>query len=351
MAIFVDFTHVHRPVTGLERIALDLFSSRALEPLQVTHITASSIIGMASQQWVSLPWRALKRPGSIVLCPGFPPSIALQMACRGIIPYIHDLFAIEQPQILDRAALYYSRPSLARLLRRQNIFLVNSEKTRSELLAKLQRPARVELYRSIIQNIFQLQPRAPEPLQSTIRFVALGTIEPRKNYNYAADIIEALNARGCEAELRIIGQPGWGPDRRQLTRRNHVEPCGYLSKAEVRRIVLDSDVLISTSLDEGLGLPLLELQYAGLLTVAVDIPIFREVLKGHSLYIPQAEAGVSAGIILHYLKSENWRAAGRVQALRILDHYNCAASRDRETAIELIREVERTAIEAAMRPS
>lgn len=344
MAIFVDFTHVHRRVTGLERIALELFSSRALEPLKVTHVAARSVSGMVSQQWIGLPWLALNRPGSVILCPGFPPSISLQMACRGVIPYIHDLFTIKKPEILNRAALYYCQPSFCHMLRNQKVFLVNSEKTCLDLVAQLQRPARIEMYRPTIRNIFDLRLQVPILEQSTIRFVALGTVEPRKNYHYAADIIEALNARGCNAKLRIIGQIGWERDRHALARRKHVELCGYLTNSEVRDVVLNSDILISTSLDEGLGLPLLEFQYAGLLTIAVDIPVFREIMQDNCLYIPIAEARVSADIILHYLKSEDWRTAGRTQALRILDHYNRSAGRDRERVVALIQEMERSRI-------
>jgi len=350
MTIFVDFTHMYRAVTGLERISTELFSNQALDPLKVTHIRASSLKGLVSKQWIGMPLSALSRPGSVMLCPGFPPSIALQMVCPRIIPYVHDLFAIEQPQYLHPAALFYSRPSLAHTLRRQDVFLVNSEKTRSELVARLQRSARIELYRPTIRNIFDLQPRAPDPHRPTIHFVAVGTVDPRKNYHYAADIIEALNERGRKAKLRIIGQPG-GHEYRTLAGRNHVELCGYLNDTEVREAVLACDVLISTSLDEGLGLPLVELQYAGLLTVAVDIPIFREVLQGNSLYIPRARAGVAADMILQHLKSQDWRAAGRIQALRILEHYNGAASRDRETVIALIQDAEGSGIEAAKRTS
>ncbi|WP_036256682.1 glycosyltransferase, partial [Methylocapsa acidiphila] len=341
MTVFVDFTHLHRPITGLERIALELFSRSALAPLETIHVTAASIAGMASKQWLGLPWTALTNPGSVVLCPGFPPSIALQMACRRVIPYVHDLFAIERPQILDRAALFYTRPSLARLLRKQEVFLANSEKTRAELMTRAQKPARVELYRPRIRNIFDLHPGPSPPPRPILRFVALGTVEPRKNYLYAADVIEALNARGQPAELLIIGQAGWGRDRQALSGRRQVKLCGYLTDSEIRQAVQESDALISTALDEGLGLPLLELQYAGLPTVAVDIPIFRETLRRWAVYVPPDDACAAADAILQNFGSDGWRAAGRIAANRILEAYNRAADQDRETVIALIQDLER----------
>ncbi|WOJ88127.1 glycosyltransferase [Methylocapsa polymorpha] len=348
MAVFVDYTHVHRQATGLERISLELFSSAALDPIKASHITAASAAGLVLQQWIGMPWSALKRPGSVILCPGFPPSIALQSIGQTIIPYVHDLFVVDNPEILHRGAYYYCRPSFLHMLRKQSLFLVNSEKTRADLLGRLERPARAELYRPRIQNIFDLRPKAPDlPSDAPIRFVALGTVEPRKNYRYAADIIDALNARGCNAKLRIIGRPGWGPDYPALLGRNHIELLGYLAEAKVRDVVSESDILISTSLDEGLGLPLLELQYAGLLTVAADIAIFREIMEGDCLYVPRADASGAADIILQRLKSGDWRATGVDRALRILDRHNRRAARDRETVVSLIQEAERTALAAA----
>lgn len=350
MAVFVDFTHVHRQVTGLERISLELFSSAALDPVKAIHVTAASASGLVSQQWVRMPWSALTRPGSVILCPGFPPSIALQSVCRTIIPYVHDLFMADNPDILHRGTYYYCRPSFLHMLRKQFLFLVNSEKTRADLLNKVQGPARVELYRPTIRDIFHLTPkRLNLSSGAPIRFVALGTVEPRKNYLYAADIIEALNARGCNAKLRIIGQPGWGPDYSALSRRNHIELLGYLTEADVCDVVSESDIVISTALDEGLGLPLLELQHAGLLTVAVDISIFREIMEGDCLYLPRADAAGAADVILQRLKSGDWRASGEDQARRILDRHNRRAARDRETVISLIQGAERMALAASGR--
>src|SRR5262245_46610590 len=123
MPFIVDSTHMHRRTTGLERISHQLFSREALAPLKVTPVTAASLPGLVSRQWLGLPLAVLKRPGSVVLCPGFPPSIALQSVCRTIIPYVHDLLPARLPQLLHRGAYYYYRPSFLRMLRDQRLFL------------------------------------------------------------------------------------------------------------------------------------------------------------------------------------------------------------------------------------
>jgi glycosyltransferase involved in cell wall biosynthesis len=346
-SIFVDFTHVHhRPITGLERIALELFSSDALKPLTITHIMASTRQDMVARQWLGLPWLALRHQCSIVLCPGFPPSVALQAVARGrIIPYVHDLFLIQQTSALNRRAYWYLRPSFVCMLRHQKTFLANSAKTRDELARHVATDARIKLYRPRVRDVFTLSsyPARCAPADVLV-LVALGTVEPRKNYLYAAEIVDALFARGQAAQLRIIGRQGWGGDWEILSRHPHVELLGHLPDAEVRAVVASADLVLCTSRDEGLGLPLLELQYAGLPTVAVDLPIFREILGDRDgLFIPQGDARAAAELIVSTYWVGDWFARGQQHARRILERYNAAAERDRSDVIALIQEAQHSA--------
>ena len=50
MRVYVDHTHVWRAVTGLERIALQLFSPQALAPLDVITVGAHNLSGMLLKQ-------------------------------------------------------------------------------------------------------------------------------------------------------------------------------------------------------------------------------------------------------------------------------------------------------------
>ena len=59
----------------------------------------------------------------------------------------------------------------------------------------------------------------------------------------------------------------------------------------MKRVLEAADVYLCTSHDEGLGLPLLEAQFAGLPIVAPDKPVFREVLAGSGTFIDPGTAG------------------------------------------------------------
>ena len=110
--IFVDHTHLGRTVTGLERITLELFSPTSLAPLALRPITASGTLGLILAQQIGVPLRLLAAPGSLLLAPGFPPSIPVtRIFGARILPYVHDCFLLTRPQDLSRKAALYMAPA------------------------------------------------------------------------------------------------------------------------------------------------------------------------------------------------------------------------------------------------
>ena len=209
------------------------------------------------------------------------------------MPYIHDLFLITRPGDLNaRAKLYMAKP-FALAVRRYPRFLVNSLDTARKLRAFCRSDAKILTYRPRVRNVFGVNPAdraSPPETNRHIRLISLGTVEPRKNYPYAARIIRELRSNGfAEATLEIVGRTGWGDDRRQLEGEPGVILTGYLSSEEVRHKLQQADALLCTSHEEGLGLPLLEAQYAGLPIIAPDDAVFREVLAESGVFIDRLD--------------------------------------------------------------
>ena len=97
--------------------------------------------------------------------------------------------------------------------------------------------------------------------------ISVITMYPGAN---AADIVAALRtAHGWDARLHVVGRAGWGGEAERLKDRPGVVLHGYCEPETVRGLLADAHVFLSTSHDEGLGLPLLEAQYAGLPVVAL----------------------------------------------------------------------------------
>ena len=255
-----------------------------------------------------------------------------------MIPYIHDVFLLTRRGDLNaRAKLYMAWP-FALALRRLPRFMVNSLETATKLGRYCRDDAEIMIYRPWVPNTFALRAtgraaRSRRP--SSLRLVALGTVEPRKNLIAAARIVVALRQRGFpEATLEVIGRRGWGEDWAALERMPGVLLRGYLTEQQASPALESADALISTSHEEGLGLPLLEAQYAGLPVIAPDRPVFREVLDGSGFYIDPAKPRAAADSIAGMVATEGWRAAFVERDAKNIGRWNDLAAADRRRVIE-----------------
>src|SRR5262249_18074809 len=151
---------------------------------------------MVMKQSIGLPLR-LAAPSSILLCPGFPPSPLLRPFASRVLPYIHDVFLLSRPADLSRRARLYMAAPFRLAARTYPRFLVNSHDTRRNLAEHCRPDAAISLYRPPARNVFGLNDAGRgERLGRALRLVALGTVEPRKNFLAAAAIVTALRARG-----------------------------------------------------------------------------------------------------------------------------------------------------------
>jgi glycosyltransferase involved in cell wall biosynthesis len=338
MKVYADHTHLgRRHITGLERITTELFSQHALAPIELTPVTARGTADMMMTQAFRLPLR-LSNPSTVLLCPGFPPSPLLLPYASRVIPYIHDLFLLTRPGDLNmRAKLYMAKPfSIA--VRRYPRFLVNSLNTARKLADVCRSDAEIIVYRPKVRNVFNVSPSPSDGLRrTTLRLLSIGTVEPRKNYRYAARIVAELRKAGfSEATLEIIGRSGWGDDWRHLERHQGVILGGYRSADEVRRSLLGADALLCTSHEEGLGLPLLEAQYAGLPIIAPDDAVFREVLGDSGVFIDRTNAVAAAATIASTLRQDGRTDRFRELNARNLTRWNALAEDDRLRVSQLL---------------
>lgn len=341
MTIYVDHTHLGRHVTGLERITLELFSPEALAPLEVTPVTARGTGRMVATQTFGLPLRMAKS-SSVLLCPGFPPSPLLRPFAARVIPYIHDVFLLSRRSDLSRRARLYMAEPFRIAVRNYPRFFVNSVDTKRKLAAYCRPDAEIVLYRPPVRNVFNLSSakRADRTKNLALRLVALGTVEPRKNFVAAAKVLTALRDRGLDgATLEIVGRQGWGNDWNMLETCPGVILHGYQPVERVNQILRDADAFICTSHEEGLGLPLLEAQYAGLPVIAPDGAIFREVLGQSGIFIDPTNIALSARSIAEALSTPDWRALYIAYGTENLVRWNTLATSDREAVINLVAQI------------
>jgi glycosyltransferase involved in cell wall biosynthesis len=337
--ILVDHSRLGTTITGIERITLELFSGEALAPLELEPVTGGSTLRMMLAQQIGLPARLIADRKAVVLCPAFPPSIPLTlMGGRRVVPYIHDCFLITRPQDLNWRARAYMVPAFRKAVSSLPWFLVNSETTASELRRFCRPDAEISLYRPRVRDVFGVAGLANQrTLQpgGRLDLLALGTVEPRKNLVAAADIVACLrDAHGFDARLHVIGRIGWGGEDKRLAGRPGVEMHGYLDIDGVRAGLAGAHALISTSFDEGLGLPLLEAQHAGLPIIAPEGPVFTEALAGSGLHIDPAKPAEAAAAIAAFLTAPDAFTRGAAASRANVERWNTAADADRSALVE-----------------
>ena len=332
--LLIDHTHMGRNATGIERITRELFSPAALSPLEADYSLApAGRVGMVMAQNVMWPLRALRCPNDVFVFPGFPPSpyFSITRSDRTVL-YVHDVFLLTRHQDLNSAARLYFAPLFALAVRSLSYFLVNSDCTGSRLRQFCKPGATIISYRPSVRNVFGAKvgnraDRSPKP--SSLQVVAIGTIEPRKNFRAAAEICTAIAGRlRVPVHLNIIGRVGWGTDAAWLSQQRNVTLHGPLCDNDVRPIIEASDFLISTSHDEGLCLPLLEVQHAGLPVIAPDQPIFREVLGKSGILVDPYNPVEAADAVAAAYDEGDWRANRARMAIANVARWNELARRD-----------------------
>lgn len=134
-----------------------------------------------------------------------------------------------------------------------------------------------------------LAPPAPSPITPTRPyFIALGTIEPRKNLKLLFDLWPKLPQPA--PQLVVIGGRGWAgaalfAQMAQLQATGAVLHGENLPDGAVVTLMQGARALLFPSLAEGFGLPPIEAAGLGTTVVASDLPVLREVCGDFPVYL------------------------------------------------------------------
>jgi glycosyltransferase involved in cell wall biosynthesis len=199
---------------------------------------------------------------------------------------VYDLGFVRSPELVEDDALDYP-VLLQRAIRRGAWIHTTSDFVRDEVIATF--PVAPE-------RVVRVYPGVPETrrgdavrgraLAGAERYVlAIGTIEPRKNFPMLVRAFDAVAADDPELVLVIAGAPGWGAEELDAARtaaahRARVHTAGYVSAADRRDLLAGATVLAYPSRYEGFGFPPLEAMAAGVPVVATRAGAIPEVVGG-----------------------------------------------------------------------
>ncbi|MEY4983168.1 MAG: hypothetical protein RIR62_1434 [Pseudomonadota bacterium] len=125
-------------------------------------------------------------------------------------------------------------------------------------------------------------------------FVALGTIEPRKNHALLLDVWAGLaQGGGAIPHLFILGNRGWADPA--LLARLDARPAGItvlhgLPDGAVAALLAGARALLFPTRAEGYGLPPLEAAALGTPVVCSNLPVLREVLSEYPVYLDPSDS-------------------------------------------------------------
>lgn len=215
------------------------------------------------------------------------PIARLRRKGAAFVPLVHDLIPATHPE--------YARPGVAmQHLRRLSTVaqladgvLVNSTATQDALMPHLGGQDQTAPIRVAPLGL-DLPAIARAPVPAIPYFVAIGTIEPRKNHLLLLHLWRDFAQKFGPAAPRLvlIGRRGWENENildlleRCTLLRGLVEERGELPDAEVGRLLGGARALLFPTFAEGYGLPLAEALACGVPAICSDLPALREV-GGH----------------------------------------------------------------------
>ncbi len=200
---------------------------------------------------------------------------------------IHDIFPLTNPEwfkffsrVYFRLALWSQKKSF--MLFDSNSSYIEFRKYFGELNSKKYSVMFCEIRNFSLSDFCGdcLACKSRESISQSIFALAVGTIEPRKNYNHLLDLWERVNEnKNSEIPLYIVGSKGW--KSRVLMRRFKETPnVIWLEKvcdSSLGWLYSKAQLFVSASLAEGFNLPVKEALAFGTPAVISDIPVHLEL--------------------------------------------------------------------------
>lgn len=329
VAALLDLPHAHHftLLAGIagkraawESAAASFRERAALRPLPLT------------DDWMARLWQRLRLPLPAEWLTGpvdcfYSPDFVLpplRRATRALLT-VHDLSFLRHPETFTPALRAYLELAVPRSVRRADHILADSYATRADLIALLDvAPERVTTLHCGVSPRFTPQAEPGERERLGARYgvgarpyiLAVGTVQPRKNYVHLMQACDAL-AAGRDLDLVIAGGNGWlaEPILEAAAQRTYVRLTGFFADADLPALYRQAALLAFPSVYEGFGLPPLEAMACGTPVVASTASSVPEAVGDAGLQVDPLDLPAWTAALARALDDADLRAHLRAAGL------------------------------------
>lgn len=239
--------------------------------------------------WLTRLWHRARLPVPVEVFSGacdiffatdftLPPTLTRKTALL-----IHDLSYIRVPDAAFPALKAYLDNVVPRSVKRAAHIVVNSQATKRDLIELYGlNPAKITPLTFGVSSVFQPSklPRSAVtdvfPALARPYILAVGTVQPRKNYIRLIEAVKRVRQTGLDVDLVIVGGKGWLSDPIYQAAHApeiaaHVHVLGHVGDQELPLLYSHAACSAMPSLYEGFGLPVLEAMVCGTPVVTSNI--------------------------------------------------------------------------------
>lgn len=222
-----------------------------------------------------------------------PPIFAAIRAAGGrSAVMVHDVIPMEHPEFQRAGTVKQFVAKMQVVRAHADLILYNSVDTQRRAEAALAAFGPVPTGVAALLGVDPALPRktaARAEVSASPYFVALGTLEPRKNIGFLIDLWEQM---GADAPgLVLCGARGWRNEE-VFARLDALKARGDTTVREINdasdatrdALLGRAHGLLFPSLAEGFGLPAIEAAQQGIPVICNTLPVFRETLRDIPIY-------------------------------------------------------------------
>jgi len=232
---------------------------------------------------------------------------------------VHDLVAFLFRGTHNRKAVIIEKLFFKKTLKKARFLLAVSENTKRDIVNKFNYekdkigvvyPGADDTFKPIEKDTlkeFIEKTQLPEKF-----FLAVGTLEPRKNYKNLILGFHEFLKDNKDYHLIIVGKKGWKFEGiyhliEELKLKNHVHILGYLSGTSLVNLYNLAEAFVFPSIYEGFGIPPLEAMKCGCPVIVSNTSSIPEVVGDAGLYISPEKSVSIAGALKKITSNKDLR--------------------------------------------